>query len=85
MNNLVLLFCRNTCAVTAEWYLMLLQYRILPALQERHALPVVIFVLDDVLLHIARNVKTFLLESFTEDQVISYCVRFSCPSQNHQI
>ena len=53
---------------------MLLHDHVVPALPERQALPVVTFMQDDVPSNILRDVKTFLLESFTVDQVISrYC------------
>ena len=61
---------RKTCTVTSERYLTLLRDRIVPAFQERHELTVVTFMQDGAPSHISRDVKTFLLESFTKDRVI---------------
>ena len=62
---------RKTCTVTAEQCLTILRDYVVPALQKRHALPVVTFMQDDSPPHIAFEVRTFLYESFTENQVIN--------------
>ncbi|KFM64536.1 hypothetical protein X975_10113, partial [Stegodyphus mimosarum] len=69
----------KTCTVTAGRYLTILRDHVVPALQERHALPVVTFMQDGAPPHIARNVKTLLLESCTEDQVISRGCKIQWP------
>ena len=76
---------RKTCTVTAEWYLMLLCDHVMPTLQVRHALLVVIFIQDGVLPHIALTVKTFLLDSFIEDQVISCSCKIQWPSRSSDL
>lgn len=56
--------------------LMLLRDYDVPALQERHALPVVTFMQHGTSPHFARKVKAFLLDTFTEDRVIIRCHKF---------
>ena len=73
---------KKTCVVTAERYLTLLRDHVVPALQERHALPVVIFMQDGAPPHIAQDSKRFLLESFTEDRVISCGYKILWPSRS---
>ena len=51
-------------------------------MQERHALPVVTFMQDDAPPHIARDVKTFLFEFFTEDRVINCGYKIHWPSRS---
>lgn len=72
----------KTCTVNAERYLTLLRDHVVPALQERHALPVVTFMQDGAPPHIARDVKMFLLATFTEDRVISRGCKFQWPSRS---
>ncbi|GBM71228.1 hypothetical protein AVEN_120612-1, partial [Araneus ventricosus] len=74
--------CWKTYTVIAERYVTILRDHVVPALQERHALPVVTFMQDDAPLHFAREVKTFLLETFTEDRVISRGCKFKWPSRS---
>ena len=72
---------RKTCTVTAEQYLMLLRDHVVSWLQERYALFVVTFMQDGAPPHIAHDIKTFLLESFTEDWVISPDCKFQWPTR----
>ncbi|GBM02257.1 hypothetical protein AVEN_108806-1 [Araneus ventricosus] len=72
----------KTGAVTAERYVTLLRDHVVPALQERHALPVVTFMQDGAPPHFAREVRAFLLETFTEDRVISRGCKFKWPSRS---
>ena len=61
---------------------MLLYYNFVPALQERHALPVTTFMQDSAPLYIAREVETFFLESFTENRVTSRGYKIQWPSRS---
>lgn len=72
----------KTCTVTAERYLTLLRNQVVPALQERHALPSVTFMQDGAPAHFAREVKAFLLDTFTEDRVISRGCKFEWPPRS---
>ncbi|KFM56968.1 hypothetical protein X975_03239, partial [Stegodyphus mimosarum] len=72
----------KTCTVTAARSLTLLLDHVVPTLQERHASPVVTFTQDGAPPHIARDVKKFLLESFTEDRVISRGCKFQWLSRS---
>ena len=76
------LFGRKTCTVTAKLCLSLLRGHVVPSLQERHALLVVAFMQDGAPPHITRDVKTFLLESFTKDRVISHSCKIQWPSRS---
>ncbi|GIX97651.1 hypothetical protein CDAR_54321 [Caerostris darwini] len=49
---------------------------------ERHELSVVAFMQDGATPHFARDVKTFLLNIFTKDQVISRYCKFMSPSRS---
>lgn len=72
----------KTCTVTAKRYLTLLRDHVVPALQERHVLPVVTFMQDGAPPHFARDAKRFLLATFTEDRVISRGCKFQWPSRS---
>lgn len=61
----------ETCTVTTERHLMLLHDHTVLPLQERYALPVVTFMQDGSPPHIALEIKVLLLDTFTEDRVVS--------------
>ena len=62
---------RKKCTVTADWCLTLLREYVMPTLKERLALSGVTFMQNSAHPHIARDIKTYLLETLTEDRVIS--------------
>ncbi|GBM76861.1 hypothetical protein AVEN_3915-1 [Araneus ventricosus] len=72
----------KTYTVTVEWYITLLRDHVVPALQERHELPVVTFIQDGAPPHFAREVRTFLLEIFTDYGVMSRGCKFKWPSRS---
>ncbi|GFY41754.1 hypothetical protein TNIN_445971 [Trichonephila inaurata madagascariensis] len=59
---------KKVCTVTATLHLKLLRDRVVPALQERHEVACCPLHAGWCLAHIVREVKTFLLETFAEDQ-----------------
>ena len=73
---------KKTCTITAKRYLTLLHDHVMPALKERHAFPVVIFMQDGAPPHIATDVKTFVVKSFTEDRVISRVSKIQWPARS---
>ena len=74
---------RKICTATAERYLTLLRNHILPLCRCKNDMR---YLLSPscrmVPSHIAREVKTFLLESFNEDRVISCSCKIQLPSRS---
>ncbi|GFU60440.1 transposable element tc3 transposase [Trichonephila clavipes] len=74
-----------TCSVTGQRYVSLLRNKIIPDLQARQCLSLIIFMQDGAPPHITRCVKDILKQHFTEERVISRQFRHLWPPRSPDI
>ncbi|GFT50973.1 uncharacterized protein TNCV_1174031 [Trichonephila clavipes] len=74
-----------TCSITGQRYASLLRYKIIPDLQARQCLSLIIVMQDGAPPHITRYVKDFLKHHFTEERVISCQFRHLWPPQSSDL
>ncbi|GFU87007.1 DUF4817 domain-containing protein [Trichonephila clavipes] len=71
-----------TETVNAHRYLTLLRETVVPCLIQRGQISNVTFMQDGATSHTANPVKTFLIQTFGEDRIVSRCCRYPWPPRS---